>query len=71
MSEEPIIGVRGRAVDIVNHGRLGPKGLFGSWQGMANPGRLTRPHIRENGELVETDWDTAMSRIVERSGQLL
>jgi ferredoxin-nitrate reductase len=27
-----IVGVRGRAVDRVNHGRLGPKGLFG-WQG--------------------------------------
>ncbi|MFX8000801.1 molybdopterin-dependent oxidoreductase, partial [Acinetobacter baumannii] len=38
---------------------------------MANPDRLTRPLIRENGELVETDWDTAMSCIVERSQQLL
>ena len=66
-----MVGVRGRAVDIVNHGRLGPKGLFGSWQGMDNPDRLTRPLIRENGELVETDWDTAMSRIVARSQQLL
>ena len=26
-----IAGVRGRAIDRVNHGRLGPKGLFG-WQ---------------------------------------
>lgn len=24
-----IVGVRGRAVDVVNHGRLGPKGLHG------------------------------------------
>lgn len=47
------------------------RGLFGSWQGMANPDRLTRPLIRENGELVETDWDTVMSRIVERSQHLL
>ncbi len=66
-----MVGVRGRAVDIVNHGCLGPKGLFGSWQGMANPDRLTRPLIRENGELVKTDWDSAMSRIVERSQELL
>lgn len=66
-----MVGVRGRPMDIVNHGHLGPKGLFGSWQGMANPDRLTRPLIRENGELVETDWDTAMSCIVERSQQLL
>ena len=66
-----MVGVRGRAVDIVNHGRLGPKGLFASWQGVAHKDRLTRPLVRENGELVETDWDTAMERIVSRSQQLL
>lgn len=66
-----MVGVRGRAVDIVNHGRLGPKGLFGSWQGMANPDRLTRPLVRVEGELVESDWDTAMDRIVTRSQALL
>ena len=27
-----MVGVRGRAEDRVNHGRLGPKGLYG-WQG--------------------------------------
>jgi ferredoxin-nitrate reductase len=27
-----MVGVRGRAGDRVNHGRLGPKGLYG-WQG--------------------------------------
>src|SRR3954454_1543737 len=66
-----MVGVRGRAVDIVNHGRLGPKGLFASWQGVRNGERLTRPLIREHGELVPTDWNTAMSRIVERSRALL
>lgn len=66
-----MVGVRGRAVDIVNHGRLGPKGLFASWQGMNNKDRLTRPLIREHGELVETDWNTAMERIVSRSRALL
>ncbi|MBI5159924.1 MAG: nitrate reductase [Micrococcales bacterium] len=66
-----MVGVRGRAVDTVNHGRLGPKGLFGSWQGMQGADRLTRPLIRVGEELVETDWDTAMGRIVERSRQLL
>ena len=25
-----MVGVRGRAGDVVNHGRLGPKGLYGS-----------------------------------------
>ena len=63
-----IVGVRGH--DRVNHGRLGPKDLYG-WQANASKDRLTRPLIRENGELVETDWDTAMDRIVARSKDLL
>lgn len=66
-----MVGIRGRASDLVNHGRLGPKGLFASWQGMSHKDRLTRPLIRENGKLVECDWDTAMNRITERSRQLL
>src|ERR1700712_4170038 len=66
-----MVGVRGRGVDSVNHGRLGPKGLFGSWQGMRGKDRLTTPLIRRNGKLVRTDWDTAMGVIVERSKQLL
>jgi anaerobic selenocysteine-containing dehydrogenase len=66
-----MVGVRGRAMDIVNHGRLGPKGLFASWQGVRNQDRLTRPLVRENGKLVEVDWDTAMERIVARSRGLL
>lgn len=64
-----IVGVRGRAADRVNHGRLGPKGLYG-WQGEQHD-RLTVPLIRQGGQLVETDWDTAMSRVVERSRALL
>lgn len=66
-----MVGVRGRADDAVNHGRLGPKGLFAGWQGVSNPDRLTRPLVREHGKLVETDWDTAMSRIVAASRALL
>src|SRR3954453_2040673 len=66
-----MVGVRGRAVDVVNHGRLGPKGLFGSWQGMTDPARLTRPMVRRGGVLVETDWETAMGVIVDRSRDLL
>jgi anaerobic selenocysteine-containing dehydrogenase len=65
-----IVGVRGRAEDRVNHGRLGPKDLFG-WQANNSPDRLTRPLVRENGRLVETDWDTAMNRVVARTKELL
>jgi len=65
-----MVGVRGRAVDRVNHGRLGPKDLFG-WQANHSPARLTRPLIRRDGELVETDWDTAMDAVVSRTKELL
>ncbi|GAT70492.1 molybdopterin oxidoreductase [Planomonospora sphaerica] len=65
-----IVGVRGRAGDRVNHGRLDPKDLYG-WQADSSPDRLTRPLVREDGKLVETDWDTAMGRIVARSKELL
>ncbi|MFD0273455.1 molybdopterin oxidoreductase family protein [Kitasatospora sp. NPDC127111] len=65
-----IVGVRGRAGDRVNRGRLGPKDLFG-WQANRSADRLTRPLVRRGGRLVETDWDTAMSAVVERSRHLL
>jgi ferredoxin-nitrate reductase len=65
-----IAGVRGRAGDRVNRGRLGPKDLYG-WQSMHSPDRLTRPLVREGERLVESDWETAMGRIVERSRELL
>ncbi|MFH8487788.1 molybdopterin oxidoreductase family protein [Streptomyces longisporoflavus] len=65
-----IVGVRGRAVDRVNRGRLGPKDLFG-WQANASHDRLTRPLVREGGRLVEADWESAMQRIVGRSRELL
>jgi anaerobic selenocysteine-containing dehydrogenase len=68
--EGRIVGVRGRAADRVNRGRLDPKDLYG-WQANNSPDRLTRPLVRDGGRLVETDWDTAMGRIVDRSRQLL
>lgn len=65
-----VVGVRGRAQDRVNHGRLGVKDLYG-WQANASPDRLTRPLVRRDGELVETDWDTAMELLVARTTALL
>jgi predicted molibdopterin-dependent oxidoreductase YjgC len=32
---------------------------------------LTRPLVRVGGRLVETDWDTAMGRVVAESKRLL
>ncbi len=65
-----IVGVRGRAVDRVNKGRLGPKGLNG-WEANAAPDRLTKPLIRHGGKLLGATWDDAMSLIVERSKEVI
>ena len=65
-----IVGVRGRAGDRVNHGRLGPKGLYG-WQANGAADRLLHPWSATAARLVETGWDQAMERIVERSRALL
>jgi anaerobic selenocysteine-containing dehydrogenase len=64
-----MVGVRGRAADRVNHGWLGPKGLYG-WQGELHD-RLTQPMIRRGNELIESSWDEAMDLITSRSRELL
>ena len=68
--DDRIVGVRGRAKDRVNRGRLDVKDRFG-WRANSAPDRLTTPLIRDGDRLVECDWDTAMNRIVERSKELL
>lgn len=60
-----IVGVRGRASDRVNRGRLDIKSLHG-WESGGSRDRLTTPMVREGGQLVPTDWDTAMGRVVQR-----
>jgi anaerobic selenocysteine-containing dehydrogenase len=65
-----MVGVRGDASDRVNHGRLGPKGLFG-WQANHSPERLTRPLIRDGREHRPATWDEAMNVIVQRSREVL
>jgi anaerobic selenocysteine-containing dehydrogenase len=65
-----IVGVRGREADRVDRGRLDPKDMF-AWQANNSPDRLTTPLIRRNGQLVPTDWDSAMDRIVGQSKELL
>ena len=67
--EGRIVGVRGREVDRVNHGRLGPKGLHG-WVANHSPERLTKPLIRRDDKLVEASWDEAMDLIVRRSREV-
>jgi anaerobic selenocysteine-containing dehydrogenase len=70
VKDDRIVGVRGRAVDRVNHGRVDPKDLY-AWRANNSPDRLTRPLIRRGGKLVETDWDTAMDAVVGRCRELL
>jgi anaerobic selenocysteine-containing dehydrogenase len=65
-----VVGVRGRADDRVNRGRLGPKDLYG-WQAIQSPDRLTRPLLRRDGRLVECSWDEAMEAVVGRTRELL
>jgi anaerobic selenocysteine-containing dehydrogenase len=60
-----IVGVRGREADVVNRGRLGPKGLY-SWVANASPDRLTHPLIRRGDRLEPVSWDEAMALIVRR-----
>src|SRR3954452_19245447 len=65
-----IVGVRGRAIDRVNRGRLDPKDLYG-WQSIQSPDRLTTPLVRTGGGLREADWETAMGMIVDLTKTLL
>jgi ferredoxin-nitrate reductase len=65
-----MVGVRGRGVDRVNHGRLGPKGLYG-WRANHAGDRLIRPLVRREGALREASWDDAMDLVAEKARELL
>ncbi|MFN2597616.1 MAG: molybdopterin oxidoreductase family protein [Pyrinomonadaceae bacterium] len=64
-----IVGVRGRAVDRANRGRLGPKGLHG-WEANHSGARLKRPLVRRDGVLREATWEQAMSLVVRKSKEI-
>jgi ferredoxin-nitrate reductase len=65
-----IVGVRGRGIDAVNKGRMGPKGLHG-WVANHSKDRLTKPMIKKNGRLEEASWDEAMDLIVQKSKEVI
>jgi anaerobic selenocysteine-containing dehydrogenase len=69
VKEGRIVGVRGRAIDAVNKGRLGPKGLNG-WEANHSADRLTSPLIRKQGALQEASWDEAMNLIVRQTQEV-
>jgi anaerobic selenocysteine-containing dehydrogenase len=64
-----IVGVRGRAVDRVNRGRLGPKGLNG-WMANNSPDRLTQPLIKRGENFESASWDEALDLIVEKTKEI-
>src|SRR6476469_3096694 len=70
VSDGRIVGVRGRADDHVNHGRLGPKGLF-AWKANHSADRLNHPLIRKNGKLQKATWPEAMNLIVTKARDLI
>lgn len=69
VKEGRIVGVRGRGVDRINKGRLGPKGLHG-WEANHSADRLTRPLIRKHGKLTPVSWNEAMRLLARRSLQV-
>ncbi|KAJ9093048.1 hypothetical protein QFC21_006539 [Naganishia friedmannii] len=68
--DDKIVGIRGRAVDRINKGRLGPKGMC-SWEYNGHQDRLLYPQIRKNGKLERATWDEAMGLIVSKSKEII
>lgn len=64
-----IVGVRGRAVDRVNRGRLGPKGLHG-WAANHSEDRLQQPLIRRGNTLEPASWNEAMDLVVQKTSEI-
>ncbi len=57
-----IIGVRGDPQGPANQGRTCVKGRFGL-DFVNHPDRLTKPLIRKEGRLVESEWDEALTLV--------
>jgi len=70
VKDDRIVGVRGRAGDRVNRGRLDVKDLF-AWQANNSADRLTLPMIRRDGGLEVASWDEAMALVVDRTRGIL
>lgn len=67
VKDNQVVAVRGRAVDRVNKGRLGPKGLHASIGLNQHKDRLLNPQMRKNGKLERCSWSEAMSTIVQQT----
>lgn len=60
-----VVGAEGNRASPVNHGSLCVKGRFGM-DFVNHPERLSRPLVRRNGHLVETDWEDALETLSSR-----
>jgi len=85
-NEARIVGVRGRAVDRINKGRLGPKGMFYNpcctidfnsgltglhgWVSNSHKDRLKYPLVRKIGKLEHASWDEALDLIVQKTKEV-
>jgi formate dehydrogenase alpha subunit len=63
-----IVSVRGDRERPTNQGSLCVKGRYG-FNFINHPDRLKTPLIRQNGELVEANWDEALDLIAEKFAQ--
>ena len=64
-----IVRVRGDAENPVNRGSLCVKGRFGL-DFVSAPDRLTRPLVRRNGRLEETDWEEALELVTHKFAEI-
>lgn len=60
-----VVSARGDAQNPASRGNLCVKGRFGN-EFVNHPERLKKPLVRRNGQLVESDWDTALSMVAQR-----
>jgi NADH-quinone oxidoreductase subunit G len=58
-----------RANEEVNETWIADRDRF-SYQGIYSEDRLLKPSIRENGVLLETDWETALQKVAEKLGRI-
>lgn len=65
-----VTGARGDREDVFSAGFICPKGAsFGELDG--DPDRLTRPLVRRDGVLTESDWDEAYAVVADRLGAVI
>jgi NADH-quinone oxidoreductase subunit G len=69
VKNDRVMRVVPRENEAINECWLSDKERF-SYEGLNSPERLTRPMIRRDGALVETDWQTALEHVVAGLGRV-